>query len=289
MAEPSPGENTGAYGFGDAPASAQTPGAPVVKPGVPMRFAKTVTIKGLSKQTRLLPHLAAHRAGGLHTTAISSGINVGAKGKPTIGGQFTKGANRGDKGTCNHCGEEVGCSNASWQKRHLGKCDNFLASDEARALSKKHPEFHVEIVARSAEASALDAAPSVGSKRSGPDSDSDVQPAKAKIVAWRDSMSKAGQATANMFLVKMLILSNLPYSWVERPEVREFLHYLRPAYVLPSRYKLAGELLLTIYMVTYQNMMKVLMAAEYMAITMDGWSVAQVGRLWWFAGWGYCA
>ncbi|KAJ9521359.1 hypothetical protein QJQ45_001279 [Haematococcus lacustris] len=95
------------------------------------------------------------------------------------------------------------------------------------------------------------------------------------------------QADIESLLGKWMYATGSSFRSVEVPEFKDLIHALRPDFIIPTRKKMGGELLLNEYAATCDEVRARIDMAPYVSITCDAWSPSQGGEhiLGWCVAW----
>ncbi|KAJ9508381.1 hypothetical protein QJQ45_011901 [Haematococcus lacustris] len=95
------------------------------------------------------------------------------------------------------------------------------------------------------------------------------------------------QADIESLLGKWMYATGSSFRSVEVPEFKDLIHALRPDFIIPTRKKMGGELLLNEYAATCDEVRACIDMAPYVSITCDAWSPSQGGEhiLGWCVAW----
>ena len=85
-------------------------------------------------------------------------------------------------------------------------------------------------------------------------------------------LSAKERKEANKHLVKCIVTSSLPFSFVSSEYFRSFVSCLRPGFQLPSHNTIKGPLLNSAYADHMEETRKALASASFVAICFDGWT-----------------
>ncbi len=135
-----------------------------------------------------------------------------------------------NKAKCNHCGNTLSTVNITGVKEHLQniKVCCYLISPQAAANEDKGVRRLLE---QRKQSNTLLSSTATGSS------------AGSARHFYSDRISAADQQHMISLLEDVIIMTNLPHSWVENPVVEAFFKALRPAFTLPSRYQVRRSLL----------------------------------------------
>ncbi|KAJ9518510.1 hypothetical protein QJQ45_018568 [Haematococcus lacustris] len=95
------------------------------------------------------------------------------------------------------------------------------------------------------------------------------------------------QADIESLLGKWMYATGSSFRSVEVPEFKDLIHALRPDFIIPTRKKMGGELLLNEYAATCDEVRARIDMAPFVSITCDAWSPSQGGEhiLGWCVAW----
>ena len=95
---------------------------------------------------------------------------------------------------------------------------------------------------------------------------------KSSMAKFTDTMSNGEQEKLDSLFSRAVYASATPFSIVENPHWLDFFNAIRPAYVVPSRFKLSNPLLDKEYNRVDAESMEKIAGADCVAIMCDGWS-----------------
>lgn len=167
--------------------------------------------------------------------------------------------------SCKHCPKSMSSLNSSRVKDHLlnARICGFLMYDIAK--NHKDPEVNSEVRKRASTATGT-------SSQGGSSSNGDK---RAKITDHFQKSSPAQLQQLTMLFAKMVYNTNLPFSWVEHPDVVALFKALNTNWTLPTRQKLSNQLLYAIFCTVAAEVKAAICRAPYVVLFLDGWSRSQ--------------
>lgn len=85
-------------------------------------------------------------------------------------------------------------------------------------------------------------------------------------------MSVDERNTINKQLLYALVSANVPFSFVENPEVIKLFNIIRPSYKLPSRKTLSTEILENVHNNVESQIEKFITQSKFLTLSGDGWT-----------------
>lgn len=103
-------------------------------------------------------------------------------------------------------------------------------------------------------------------------SDTVKQQAKFFAVSQQDCTPNAEEtAQIEQLFLRATVSANLPFRWVENPQVVELFAALRPKVLLPSRQRLAGEILMLANNTVTLSHVHTIKTSKYLTLCLDMW------------------
>ena len=167
--------------------------------------------------------------------------------------------------SCSTCGAVRSTLNSKRLKDHLLVRVLFLLSTAAEVAAVKALDLRQAIQrARSAPPSGMGQSTLTMDKSS----------VKRKLMkAFADELTQSEAKKLQVLFAEMDVATNMPHSWVEHGAVQKVFNVLRPAFQLPSRYKLSTPLLLGVSTAIATQVNRALGKHKWLTIdgiTMDG-------------------
>ena len=95
---------------------------------------------------------------------------------------------------------------------------------------------------------------------------------QSTIINFADKVTTQEQKKYDTFLARAIYASAFPFSMVGNPHYKSFFNEIRPAYVVPSRYKISELLLDFKYDKIEVETVATIAASDSLGLMCDGWS-----------------
>ncbi|CAG8509983.1 11750_t:CDS:2, partial [Scutellospora calospora] len=184
---------------------------------------------------------------------------------------------------CNFCHESCPGEPSKMTKHLLEKCKNIeqhecdnirniLKASETKGSKKKdsiqNDEIEVETVLNT-----LDSPNSDLSNSDLPTFTSDLSTSDLSISSLPISvLSIRDKTSINRQLLRAIISSNIPLSFVEDPEVIKLFNMLKPGYQLPSRKWISTDILDNVYENVQHGVQQFISDSKFLTLSGDGWT-----------------
>ncbi|CAG8513028.1 550_t:CDS:2, partial [Cetraspora pellucida] len=189
---------------------------------------------------------------------------------------------------CNFCHESCPGEPSKMTKHLLEKCKNIeqhecdnirniLKVSETKGSKKKdsiqNDEIEVETVLNTLDSPNSDLSNSDLSNSDLPTFISDLSTSDLSISSLPISvLSIRDKTSINRQLLRVIISSNTPLSFVEDPEVIKLFNMLKPRYQLPSRKWISTDILDNVYENVQHGVQQFISDSKFLTLSGDGWT-----------------